>query len=115
MAPIQRQRHLVELAPVAAGRLLESSGLWSGMRAAAAEIRFSCLRSWSSFTELAVGLTETRLLRRCRRRHRDDEHERQRADDETSVCKPFCHATSSLFLFPAAIQAAPRRAAAPPG
>src|SRR5207237_1475248 len=46
-----------------------------------------------------------RLLRQRWRRPRDDNHERQRADDETSVCKPVrhetAHATASLFLCPA--------------
>ena len=40
------------------------------------------------------------LLRRSRHRHRHDKHERQRADDETSVRKQSRHATSSLFLCP---------------
>ncbi len=39
-----------------------------------------------------------RLLRRGRRGQRDHKHQSQRADDDTSVCKQFRHATSSLCI-----------------
>ena len=101
MAAIQRQRLLVELAPVAAGRLFQVARL--RIRNGNPAIDDAHLPQQLIFLHRRRGRIEflrrlRLLLRRYRCRHRDHKHQRQCADDETSLCEQLRHATSSLCI-----------------
>ena len=90
------QRHLVEVAPVAPGRLLDGAGLLVGHACTRPVIRLSSLEQLSSLDRARGRIDRTSGLR-CWAptgiAQRDDECERQRADDET-------HAHEQAFAIP---------------
>ena len=99
-----RQVGAAELLPVAALRLLDVVGL--GVRDGAAAADDLHLLEELVLLHRARGRIDLRwLLRQRGHRGVNHEHQRQRADDETSACKTFrhetSHATASLFLCPA--------------
>ena len=93
--PVQRDG--VEFAPVAAGRLLEHVGLGVGDACRGPGSRLSCCSSCCSLTALPFGLTEVGCWRGRRRRHRDDERERERAGDEADLREKLRHGILSLM------------------
>ena len=95
------QRHLVELTPVATGRLLDRARFLVGKRAAAANsvefleelILFDRARRW---IDRAVGIALLSTDGAC---NGDDQRERDCAEDETQTSSKFRHVCSSLHRF----------------
>src|SRR5262249_4672825 len=92
------QRHLMEVTPIAAGRLLDRASLLVGDGATAGnavelveELVFSDRARRR--VDRAVGIA---LLRAGRSRNGDDQRERHRANDETQTSGKFRHLCTSL-------------------